>query len=184
MTIKTWRERLKEIEMNYALGREDMANAMGDEINELRAENEALKAEAAELRLQVLSDQTQNMELHSRNKFLDQTATCYEELRKIIDGGSESYTHEDAVKHLEWLVKEGYKMNCEIRDLEARNKRLFRENESLGDSLVALEAQEPVATLEVFTDGTSGWPQYDVRVQGDNFKDGKYKLFLAAGAKP
>ena len=50
--------------------------------------------ENKELRMQVLADQTQNMWLHDR-------ATLYEELRKLIDGGSESYTHEDAMRDVQ-----------------------------------------------------------------------------------
>ncbi len=37
---------------------------------------------------------------------LDNIASCYEELRQIIDGGSESMTHEDAVQEVRTYVEE------------------------------------------------------------------------------
>ena len=72
----------------------------------LRARNERLEAEQ---HLQALHDENVRLGLYEP----DNTSKLYEELRSIIDGGSESFTHEDAVQYLkDVLAQPEQNLNC------------------------------------------------------------------------
>lgn len=43
----------------------------------------------------------------------------YEELRKIIDGGSESMTHADAVKQLKLMDETWFEMLASLKDMQS-----------------------------------------------------------------
>jgi hypothetical protein len=67
----------------------------------------------------------------------------YEELRKLIDGGSESMTHADAVEELKTLVKCGdllyayMEVVCRIKQLvdEAEDDQIYADDDDLNREL-------------------------------------------------
>lgn len=70
-------------------------------------------------------------------------ATKYEELRSIIDGGSESMTHEDAVRDLKDRDNERDELQRKLAAAEAKH---------LTDSLVVEQLQREIAAAEAARD--------------------------------
>ena len=88
-------------------------------VAELEQENRLLRARndrlLAEQHLQALHDENVRLGLYEP----DNTSKMYEELRSIIDGGSESFTHDDAVQYLqEALTQPEQNLNC--KSVQAR----------------------------------------------------------------
>jgi hypothetical protein len=87
----------------------------------------------------------------------------YEELRKATDGGSESMTHDDALKQIEYW-----------RGLYREAKALAEQRDTLRSKLDALEAQEPVATIANASGG------FRIDNHAPDILEAGMKLYLAA----
>lgn len=116
----------------------------------------------------------------------------YEELRKATDGGSESMTHDDALKQIEYwqgAYERETALQARVKELEGTPvpltewQKLQAERDTLAAKLAALEKQEPVAWIKYLIGAEC---KADGRCYDMIFcpMEGYKPLYLAAGAQP